>query len=79
MEETAIGAKEVTREYRKLMEQGEMPCILTTCCPTVNLLIEQYYPSLVSHMAPVVSPVLAHGRIIKERLGSDTKDVFIGP
>lgn len=79
VEETAIGAKEVTREYRKLMEQGEMPCILTTCCPTVNLLIEQYYPSLVSHMAPVVSPVLAHGRIIKERLGSDTKVVFIGP
>ena len=44
VEETAVGAREVTGEYRRLMDKGEMPCILTTCCPTVNLLIAQYYP-----------------------------------
>lgn len=79
VEETAVGAKEVTREYRELMDKGEMPCIFTTCCPTVNLLIAQYYPSLVPYMAPVVSPALAHGRMIKQRQGADTKVVFIGP
>ncbi len=56
-----------------------MPSILTTCCPTVNLLIEKYYPELTPLMAPVVSPALAHGRMLKKRLGPDTKVVFIGP
>lgn len=79
VEETSVGAGEVTRQYRTLMEQGEMPCILTTCCPTVNTLITKYYPELVPFMAPVVSPALAHGRMIKDRLGPDTKVVFIGP
>lgn len=79
VEETAMGAHEVTARYRELMDQGEMPCILTTCCPTVNMLITKYYPQLVPMMAPVVSPVLAHGRMIKERDGADTKVVFVGP
>lgn len=30
-------------------------------------------------MAPMVSPALAHGRMIKQRQGVDTKVVFIGP
>lgn len=79
VEETSAGANEVTHQYRLLMDKGEMPCILTTCCPTVNTLITKYYPELVPFMAPVVSPVLAHGRMIKERMGPDTKVVFVGP
>ena len=79
VEETAVGANEVTAEYKRLLDEGKMKCILTTCCPTVNSLITKYYPSLVPYMAPVVSPVLAHGRMIKERDGADTKVVFVGP
>ena len=79
VEETSVGANEVTHQYRLLMDRGEMPCILTTCCPTVNTLITKYYPELVPYMAPVVSPVLAHGRMIKERMGADARVVFIGP
>ena len=79
VEETAIGAQTVTESYRRLMDEGRMKTILSTCCPTVNMLITRYYPALIPSMAPVVSPVLAHGRMIKERMGSDTKVVFIGP
>ena len=79
VEETAIGAHEVSAAYKKLMDDGEMPVILTTCCPTVNSLITKYYPDLIPMMAPVVSPVLAHGRMIKQRDGKDTRVVFIGP
>ena len=79
VEETARGAAEVTARYRELLREGTMPSILTTCCPTVNLLIEKYYPELTPLMAPVVSPALAHGRMLKKRLGPDTKVVFIGP
>jgi len=77
--ETAEGAALVTGEYARLLEAGEMKNIITTCCPSVNDLIEKYYPSLVHFMAPVVSPMVAHGRLIKEIYGPDTKVVFLGP
>ena len=79
VEETAAGAAEVTARYRELLDEGNMPSLLTTCCPTVNLLIERYYPDLIPLMAPVVSPALAHGRMLKKRLGEKTRVVFIGP
>ncbi len=44
--ETAEGAALVTREYQKLLEEGTMKNLITTCCPSVNDLIEKYYPSL---------------------------------
>lgn len=76
--ETAEGAVQVSREYRKLITEDGMDNIITTCCPTVNDLIEKYYPSLVPIMAPVVSPMIAHGRMIKKQ-HEDAKVVFIGP
>lgn len=77
--ETAEGAVYVTREYNRLLKEGTMKNIITTSCPSVNDLIEKYYPSLTRYMAPVVSPMIAHGRMIKQELGEDTKVVFLGP
>ncbi|HIX59457.1 MAG TPA: PAS domain-containing protein [Candidatus Blautia gallistercoris] len=77
--ETAEGAAYVTEAYGKLLRQGTMGNIISTCCPGVNDLIEKYYPVLVSEMAPVVSPVIAHGRLIKKLYGEAAKVVFLGP
>ena len=77
--ETAEGAALVTREYQKLLEEGTMKNLITTCCPSVNDLIEKYYPSLTKYMTPVVSPMIAHGRLIKKIYGEDVKVVFLGP
>lgn len=77
--ETAEGAALVTEQYRRLLREGEMKNIISTCCPSINDLIEKYYPSLVPMMAPVVSPMIAHGRLIKSIYGSDVKVVFLGP
>lgn len=77
--ETSEGAAMVTAEYARLLEEGEMETIITTCCPSVNDLIEIYYPQLVPYMAPVVSPMIAHGKMLKEELGSNVKVVFLGP
>lgn len=77
--ETAEGAAYVTREYQKLIREGAMKNIITTCCPSVNDLIEKYYPSLTPLMAPVVSPMIAHGRLIKKIYGDSVKTVFLGP
>ena len=77
--ETAEGAALVTNEYKKLVKAGEMPNIITTCCPSVNDLIEKYYPECAPLMAPVVSPMIAHGHYIKKMYGPDVKVVFLGP
>ena len=77
--ETAEGAALVTNEYKKLVREAKMPNIITTCCPSVNDLIEKYYPDCAEMMAPVVSPMVAHGRYIKKMYGPDVKVVFLGP
>lgn len=77
--ETSEGAALVTEEYAGLLEAGRMENIITTCCPSVNDLIEKYYPQLTKWLAPVVSPMIAHGMMIKQQMGSDVKVVFLGP
>ena len=77
--ETAEGAALVTEEYRKLVEEGKMENIISTACPVTAYMVEKHYPELVPYLAPVVSPMIAHGKLIKKYLGKDTKVVFIGP
>jgi iron only hydrogenase large subunit-like protein/uncharacterized Fe-S cluster-containing protein len=78
-EETAIGAAQVTREYEKLIRSHTMKNIITTACPSVNLLVEKYYPELIDQLAPVVTPAVAHARMLKKIYGMRAKVVFIGP
>ena len=77
--ETSEGAAFVTAEYTKLLQEHRMENIITTCCPTVNDLVEKYYPELIPYLAPVVSPMIAHGRLLKKTYGHDAKVVFVGP
>lgn len=77
--ETAEGAALVTNEYRRMLKEHKMENIITTCCPSATLLIETYYPSLIPYLAPVVSPMTAHARMLRQEYGPDTKVVFIGP
>lgn len=79
IEETAIGAEIVLDYYNKYYEEGKYKNLITTSCPSVNNLIEKYYPSLTKYMIPVVSPMIAHGKLLKHKYGIDSVVVFIGP
>ncbi len=76
--ETAEGAELVAREHWRLAKAGTLP-LITSCCPVVVNLIEIYYPHLLKFLAPVISPMVAHGQILKKRYGQETKVIFIGP
>lgn len=78
IDETAKGAREVSKAFMNLIEAKEMTNIISTCCPSVNALIEKEYPDLVKFMAPVVSPIIAHGRMIKKE-NPAAKVVFLSP
>lgn len=77
--ETTEAATYVTDAYKKLLIEGKMENMITTCCPSANELVELYYPSLVNCLAPVVSPMIAHGKLLHEELGENMRVVFIGP
>lgn len=79
IEETAVGAAALSPEYERLIQENKMKNIITTACPTIVNLIEKHYPELLEQLAPLVSPMIAHGRMLKDRYGKDIRVVFIGP
>jgi iron only hydrogenase large subunit-like protein len=52
---------------------------ICTACPAVISYVEKHKPELKRIIMPVTSPMVSHGRMLKERLGSDWIVVFIGP
>ncbi|MDD4654829.1 MAG: [Fe-Fe] hydrogenase large subunit C-terminal domain-containing protein, partial [Bacteroidales bacterium] len=77
-EETAVGAKLVVVEYKKLLETGQFKNFITSACPSVNRMIQLYYPKALKYLAPVDSPMVAHAKILQLQYPS-AKIVFIGP
>ena len=59
-EETALGAAMVKTEYERLVSDATRDIIITSCCHTVNLLVQKYYPGLAGCLAPVMTPMRAH-------------------
>ena len=78
VEETAIGATIVKNEYERMIREEERDIIISSCCHSVNLLIQKYFPAELAYLADVMSPMQAHCAEIKKRL-PHAKTVFIGP
>ena len=78
VEETAIGATIVKKEYERMLKEDERDIIITSCCHSINLLIQKYFPAELEYLADVVSPMQAHCMDIKKRF-PNAKTVFIGP
>lgn len=78
VEETAIGATMVKNEYERMIEKEKRDIIISSCCHSINLLIQKYFPSLLPYLANVLSPMQAHCSDIKKR-HPEAKTVFIGP
>ncbi|MBQ4095955.1 MAG: 4Fe-4S binding protein [Oscillospiraceae bacterium] len=78
VEETAIGATIVKNEYERILREEEKDVLISSCCHSINLLIQKYFPSELKYLADVVSPMQAHCMDIKKRI-PNAKTVFIGP
>lgn len=78
VEETALGATVVKNEYDRLLREEKREIVISSCCHTVNLLIQKYFPKELPYLADVLSPMQAHCADLKKR-NPDAKTVFIGP
>ena len=78
VEETAIGATIVKKEYERLLEENKPDLLISSCCHSVNLLIQKYFPTVLPYLAAVLSPMQAHCQDLRRR-HPGCKTVFIGP
>lgn len=77
-EETAIGATIVKKEYERILKEDKPSVLISSCCHSVNLLIQKHYQHSLPYLARVVSPMQAHCSDIKKRY-PNAKTVFVGP
>lgn len=76
--ETALGATIVKKCYENMVEENTHGVIISSCCHTVNTLIQKYYPQALPFLAKVVTPMYSHCQQIKQE-HPDAFTVFIGP
>ena len=77
-EETALGATMVKREYERILREEERDIVISSCCHSINLLIQKVFPRALPYLADVLSPMQAHCEVIKRRI-PNARTVFIGP
>ncbi len=78
VEETAVGATIVKKEYERMLKDEDRDILISSCCHSVNLLIQKHFPAALEYLADTVSPMQAHCMDIKSRI-PNAKTVFIGP
>lgn len=79
VEEAAVGADRVAREYEKLIRRHDSDNIITSACQSLNMLIARHYPDLLDQLAPVLSPMAAHAKMMRELFGPRVRIVYVGP
>lgn len=79
LHEVAFGAELVALGYRKLLASDDDRHWISTACPAIVTYIEKYHPELVPNLAPIVSPMVAMARVLKQIHGPKIKIVFVGP
>lgn len=81
--EVAFGADLVSYEYYRLFKDchrlARDQFYISTPCPAVVSFVERQFPELVPHLAPIMSPMEATAKLIKETIAREAGIVFIGP
>jgi len=73
-----IGAVSEARHYAEKVATGELPFLLTSCCPSWSMLAKKYFPTMIDNISQELTPMVATARSIKQE-HPNAKVVFIGP
>ncbi len=77
--ETALGAEEVSAGAAQALSDGQPRTVISSACPVVVQFVKKYMPALGGKVANMLSPLLAHCRLLRQEYGADIGVVFIGP
>lgn len=73
-----IGAVAEAHHYASKVTTGELPFLLTSCCPSWSMLAKNQFPDLIESVSQELTPMVASARSIKKQY-PDVQVVFIGP
>jgi iron only hydrogenase large subunit-like protein len=77
--DVAFGVDLVAKEYNDLISNFLGKYYILTNCPPIVSLVEKYYPHLIDNLAPIVNPMIANAKVVRDLYGNYIKVVFIGP
>lgn len=78
--ETALGAQQISAELaRRLCREDAPPLLISSACPVVVSFISHYLPRFTPYVTDVLSPLLAHCKLLRRHFGAAIGIVFIGP
>jgi Na+-translocating ferredoxin:NAD+ oxidoreductase RNF subunit RnfB len=77
--DVAFGVDLIAKEYNELISNFLGKYYILANCPPIVSLVEKYYPQLLDNLAPIVNPMIANAKVVKELYGNEIKVVFIGP
>ena len=70
-EETALGATIVKREYERILKEEKRDVLISSCCHSINLLIQKYYTAALPFLADVASPMQRENRLYRPLRGQE--------
>ncbi|MBE5938518.1 MAG: 4Fe-4S dicluster domain-containing protein [Lachnospiraceae bacterium] len=73
-----IGAVSEAHHYAEKVATGELPFLLTSCCPAWAMLAKKQFPETIDSISEELTPMVATARSIKKEF-PNSKVVFIGP
>lgn len=73
-----LGAMTEAEHYVHSVATGELPFLLTSCCPSWSVLAKKFFPETIDKISNALTPMVATARIIKKE-HPDASVVFIGP
>lgn len=77
--ETALGAQEVSAHVAERLSSRVPEVLLSSACPTVVELVKKYRPEWGGATLDMLSPMLAHSRLLRRHCGPEIGVVFVGP
>lgn len=72
------GALEEAEHYTHSVVTGEVPFLLTSCCPSWSMLGKKYFPEVIDQISNALTPMVATARAARQT-NKDAKIVFVGP
>lgn len=73
-----IGAIAEAHHYVDKVVTGELPFLLTSCCPSWAMMAKKFFPEIIDQISQELTPMVATARTIKQE-HPNAKVVFIGP
>lgn len=73
-----IGAISEAHHYAKEVATGNLPFLLTSCCPSWSMMAKKFFPDMIGNLSQELTPMVATARKVKQE-HPDAKVVFIGP